>query len=213
MTELDTLKALLDERGVEWENDCHGMPWWKAGDSRAYLYALGVGLGHAVVMFPVTPQQAIDATLGPEHTFTREDVEGAFVSGYSLGTLPVGSDPQWDENRQTVDEHMAELGWVRADATLGPAATDGILHIRCAELPERIEVTLPDERGREVYSAKVYTFERRGECMMKESNWPVSGGYDDGYFEFCSACGFGIYMRRTWSPTNFCPNCGAKVAS
>ena len=138
-------------------------------------------------------------------------MESAFVSGYSLGTLPVGSDPQWDENRQTVDEHMAELGWVRADATLGPAATDGILHIRCAELPERIEVTLPDERGRDVYSARVYTFERRGECMMKESNWPVSGGYDDGYFEFCSACGFGIYMRRTWSPTNFCPNCGAKV--
>ncbi|MBR3160814.1 MAG: hypothetical protein IKF14_17145, partial [Atopobiaceae bacterium] len=45
--------------------------------------------------------------------FTREDVEGAFVSGYSLGTLPVGSDPQWDQNEQTADEHMAELGWVR----------------------------------------------------------------------------------------------------
>jgi len=60
--------------------------------------------------------QAIAATLGER--YTREDVESAFVSGYSLGTLPVGSDPQWDENRQTVDEHMAELGWVRT-ATLG----------------------------------------------------------------------------------------------
>ena len=45
-------------------------------------------------------------------------MESAFVSGYSLGCLPVGSDPQWDQNEQTVDEHMAELGWVRA-ATLG----------------------------------------------------------------------------------------------
>lgn len=50
---------------------------------------------------------------GSDELYTREDVEGAFVSGYSLGTLPVGSDPQWDENAQTVEEHMAELGWVR----------------------------------------------------------------------------------------------------
>ena len=64
----------------------------------------------------ITPEQAIAATLGQEDIYTREDMEGAFVSGYSLGSLPVGSDPRWDENRQTVDEHMAELGWVRKEA-------------------------------------------------------------------------------------------------
>jgi len=62
--------------------------------------------------------QSIATTLGNEESYTRDDVESAFVSGYSLGCLPVGSDPQWDQNEQTVDEHMAELGWVRA-ATLG----------------------------------------------------------------------------------------------
>lgn len=64
-----------------------------------------------------TPDDAIEriATLGNEESYTRDDVESAFVSGYSLGCLPVGSDPQWDQNEQTVDEHMAELGWVRAE--------------------------------------------------------------------------------------------------
>lgn len=57
--------------------------------------------------------EAIAAWNTRDGAFTREDVEGAFVSGYSLGTLPVGSDPQWDQNEQTADEHMAELGWVR----------------------------------------------------------------------------------------------------
>lgn len=63
-----------------------------------------------------TPDDAIEriATLGNEESYTRDDVESAFVSGYSLGCLPVGSDPRWDQNEQTVDEHMAELGWVRA---------------------------------------------------------------------------------------------------
>ena len=122
MTATDELRALLDELGVEW------MPIaWNPQNETFYHAANGVGIcadeyRDGVKFYTdavVTPQQAIDATLGPEHTYTREDVEGAFVSGYSLGTLPVGSDPQWDENRQTVDEHMAELGWVRADATLG----------------------------------------------------------------------------------------------
>jgi hypothetical protein len=65
---------------------------------------------------PLTPEQAIAATVGAEDTYTREECEASFVRGYSLGCLPVGSDPRWDENRQTVDEHMAELGWVRKDA-------------------------------------------------------------------------------------------------
>ena len=46
-------------------------------------------------------------------SYTREDVESAFVSGYSLGTLPAGSDPRWDQNETTPEEEMAEFGWVR----------------------------------------------------------------------------------------------------
>lgn len=35
---------------------------------------------------------------------------------------------------------------------------DGTLHVEAARLPERIDVTLPDERGREVHSARVHRF-------------------------------------------------------
>lgn len=35
---------------------------------------------------------------------------------------------------------------------------DWTLHIEAARLPERIDVTLPDQRGREVYSARVHRF-------------------------------------------------------
>lgn len=35
---------------------------------------------------------------------------------------------------------------------------DWTLHIEAARLPERIDVTLPDERGREVHSARVHRF-------------------------------------------------------
>jgi hypothetical protein len=124
-TATERLRALLDERGVEWDADdeamddgslsqvtywyCNGIEWSADGRDE-YLAFDAVQL--------LTPEQAIAATLGREDIYTREDMEGAFVSGYSLGSLPVGSDPRWDENRQTVDEHMAELGWVRKEAAM-----------------------------------------------------------------------------------------------
>ena len=107
MSAIDELRRMLDERGVEWRNGLKGVTF--VGDWCFVEYDNGK---LAATCEPVlTPEQAIAATLGD--AFTREECEASFVHGYSLGTLPVGSDPQWDENRQTVDEHMAELGWVR----------------------------------------------------------------------------------------------------
>lgn len=60
-----------------------------------------------------------DATLGREDTYTREDVEGAFVSGYSLGLdMFDSSKPEkgWNQNERNIDEEMEDLGWVRKDA-------------------------------------------------------------------------------------------------
>ena len=110
---------MLDERGVEWcdssdENVLH-TTW---NDMNCWFNEFPDGWTAWGMAKRGTPEQAIEATLGNEESYTRDDVESAFVSGYSLGCLPVGSDPQWDQNEQTVDEHMAELGWVRA-ATLG----------------------------------------------------------------------------------------------
>lgn len=180
-TATDELRRLLDERGVEyvlddeyaeeyppeqrvtWSSDIAGEDMTvtardyciNINDDGSADYCLDLEF-HEVF----TPEQAVAATLGSEEAYTREDVEGAFVSGYSLGSLPVGSDPRWDENSQTVDEHMAELGWVRAatlgdtDATAmrqGDAAhdlmapcdwRDGTLFLVLPEDPERIGVRL-----------------------------------------------------------------------
>ena len=121
MTATDELRLMLDERGIK---------WWEADDERKTLWESN-GLtweyfndenGDAWLGFlgaceqDITPEQAIAATLGSEDTYTREDVESAFVSGYSLGCLPAGSDPTWDQNEQTIDEHMAEWGWVREES-------------------------------------------------------------------------------------------------
>lgn len=128
MSATDELRRMLDERGVIWGNvrndgsESKYLTEWQfdgnQGRAVATEWAVGSGLSMEIRRYHLTPEQAIAATLGHEDTYTREDVESAFVSGYSLGSLPVGSDPRWDENRQTVDEHMAELGWVRKD-TLG----------------------------------------------------------------------------------------------
>ena len=75
---------------------------------------------------------------------------------------------------------------------------DGTLHVEPRKLPERIDVTLPDERGREVRSARVRRYVPERTCCKK----PGKGGYF-----FCSECGCNI----TGGWAHFCPNCGAKV--
>lgn len=66
MTATDELRALLDERGVEWE-DFDGEPTWAGGDGRMY-YARQeftfAGLTGNVTVYHLTPAQAIAATLG-----------------------------------------------------------------------------------------------------------------------------------------------------
>jgi hypothetical protein len=116
-TATERLRALLDERGVEYtDRDMFGKHVFHWGEPLHGAMFTDGGEWTELVVENAAPEQAIAATLGQEDIYTREDMEGAFVSGYSLGSLPVGSDPRWDENSQTVDEHMAELGWVRKEA-------------------------------------------------------------------------------------------------
>lgn len=66
MSATDELRRLLDERGVEWE-DFDGEPTWTGGDGRMH-YARQeftfAGLTDEVTVYHLTPEQAIDATLG-----------------------------------------------------------------------------------------------------------------------------------------------------
>lgn len=150
-------------------------------------------------------EQAIAATL--DETYTREEMESVFVSGYSLGTLPVGSDPQWDENRQTVDEHMEDLGWVRS-ATLGSSTLTAeqvskavYSHSIQADCADADWQAIADELNAELGS---------GTCELVETD-SYSNDNEIIHVLECSECGKtcehvnGSYPR--------CPHCGAKVVS
>lgn len=82
---------------------------------------------------------------------------------------------------------------------------DGTLHIEPRKLPERIDVTLPDERGREVHSARVHRFVPERTCCYERNG---------GLF-VCSNCGRSMWRYEgkgdPLSPPNFCPRCGARV--
>ena len=66
MTATDELRRMLDERGVEWE-DFDGEPTWTDDDGRMY-YARGEftfsGPTDEVTVYHLTPEQAVEATLG-----------------------------------------------------------------------------------------------------------------------------------------------------
>ena len=135
MSATDELRRMLDERGVKWKRKRgrkhDGTEWY----DQFCVYAEAVqeyswdGFEHPEGKLLVrrgmgylTPEQAIATTLGTEDAYTREDVEGAFVSGYSLGLdmydhTKVDADKGWNQNERDMDEEMAELGWVRDRGT------------------------------------------------------------------------------------------------
>lgn len=99
---------------------------------------------------------------------------------------------------------------------------DETLHIGCGRIPERIDVTLPDKRKRDVYSAKVHKFVPYRDCK-------VVFGYDVGHtaededdapYYQCSECRYKMDNQYGWDdyqanqgekPFHFCPGCGARI--
>lgn len=111
MNATDELRALLDERGVEHYDGTETTLWLK--DGVGYRASADEGLNGFIQLrlWCITPAQAVEATLGSEDTYTREDMESQFVRGYSLGCLANGEG--WNENECMLEEEMAELGWER----------------------------------------------------------------------------------------------------
>ena len=193
---------MLDERGVKWWQSANTLGCiftrWHSPIFGDEVVAMENG-EEGLVLFDhfVTPEQAIAATLGREDTYTREDVESAFVSGYSLGSLPVGSDPRWDENVQTVDEHMAELGWMRiSDTEDASTDTNGYDsgHVR------NMSATLGTGT---CHADETYSYECIGDDLS------CYGKLITVHVMECSECG------QTYEHVNgsyeFCPRCGRRI--
>ena len=85
---------------------------------------------------------------------------------------------------------------------------DGTLHVELPKLPESISVRLPDQRDREVSSARTWQYMRdNGTCNMEYCDeWSGDELYPTEAY-VCSACG---YITVDGKP-NHCPNCGRKV--
>lgn len=80
---------------------------------------------------------------------------------------------------------------------------DGTLHIEPPKLPKGIIVTLPDERDREVHTARVWRY-------VQERVTTRHGKFKTKYgrkVPLCECCGYSIGDDRY----HFCPNCGARV--
>ena len=214
MTATDELRLMLDERGVDYRT--HGTTdrtWFEVGRISWFIYERENGNFTADAVF-LTPEQAIDVTLGKE----PDDAATSKLH---------------DRMNATLLEYERELGSEKADgaitvpfvvemhqlleeaATLGGGyqgfwTHDGTLHIELPKLPESILVCLPDKRDREVRSARVWQYtlgdadatgERQG---VEETCKDVA--IEGEWFE-CSECGT---VKQLIHP-NYCPNCGRRV--
>lgn len=181
------LHKALKVRGVDYWV-AQGLTFWNCPDGRecvAYGYQSNGKPRLTVKIAGLTdPAQAIAATLGGEDTYTREDVEGAFVSGYSLGLdMFDSSKPEkgWNQNERNMDEEMEDLGWVRKDAaTLGAGTCHITPKFTCSECGHQYPT-----RNYESYET----------CDGRTAFAPL-----------------GHYVLDCKKP-NYCPNCGRKVTS
>lgn len=139
MTATDELRDGLTKRGIKWRWEDERTTYWYVtvdGEEWGEWTAIEMG-GYLHLSFSsgdvLTPAQAIAATLGSDDTFTREDVEGAFVSGYSLGldmfdNSKPDNEKGWNQNERDIDEEMEDLGWVRKNTAKLGAGTCHNVH-------------------------------------------------------------------------------------
>ena len=181
MTATDELRRLLDERGVE--------------------YVLDEEYGEK---YPPEKRVTWSCDLaGEDMTVTARD--------YCININDDGSADY------CLDLEFHEVFTVEQaiDATLGDVPClpyfwthDGTLHIELPRLPESISVRLPDQRDREVRSARVWQYTQgSGTCHMEYCDeWSGDELYPTEAY-VCSACG---YITVDGKP-NHCPNCGRKA--
>ena len=226
MSATDELRRMLDERGVE-HYDGTESTLWGYEDYNEYtgIYRFSADEtsdGYMQVrLWRVTPEQAVASTLG-RGMLTADDVRD-LIERHSDASGGNGRDFHNGAYMAIADELNATLGLCncsnseRTDAPSLPYwwTHDGTLHVELPKLPESISVRLPDQRDREVHSARVWQYTRDSGTCHDEG--------DPGDF-CCSECGVRMFTDTSDTYTmiaadertiikrpNYCPNCGRKV--
>ena len=212
MSAIDELRRMLDERGVEHEGGERSVRWRDRNGVMMQAFPLADGeLGMDV--WSCTPEQAIAATLGLEpddaamgklhdrmnvalleceRTLGIEKADGTIVvplvfemhnlleEAAALGSCNCTNDYTNGERTGTCLPHF----WTH----------DGVLHIELPKLPESISVRLPDQRDREVGSARVWQYTRgSGTCqkvyLVETSDDLIESWYPIGVYLNSKAAG------------------------
>ena len=120
-----------------------------------------------------------------------------------------------DDDGHTIIEALDPTPEQAIAATMGDVprlpyfwTADGTLHIELPRLPESISVCLPEQRDREVGSARVWQYTQgSGTCNMEYCDeWSGDELYPTEAY-VCSACG---EITVDGKP-NYCPNCGREA--
>ncbi len=110
MSKMKRVKELLNERGVKWV--AYSPHYIEFRDKRGEVAAVDERNPCLTLRMMVTPEHAIDLTLGREDSYSQDEMEAQFVHGYTLGC-----GLNWNENERELEEEMAELGWERKRGT------------------------------------------------------------------------------------------------
>lgn len=123
MTATDELRRMLDERGVEWKNETafmqgqeHLMTTWKSTNGKAVAYSeFEYPHMKKLRIYDCTPEQAIEATLGPREQPPYDELIEALRRDWYIEASWDGLRRFWyvgltDEGVRKRDEREATLG-------------------------------------------------------------------------------------------------------
>jgi len=161
--------------------------------------------------------------LGVEHEGTDRslrwrDRNGVMMQAFPLADGELGMDVWSCTPEQAIAATLGSCNCSNSERTDVPRLPhfwthDGALHVELPKLPESISVRLPDQRDREVGSARVWQYTRdSGTCHDK-------GTFESWGLFTCSNCSIVIPLNAAKDapevgkivPLKFCPNCGARV--
>ena len=194
MSATDILRAMLDERGVEWKETMNAVgcvfTWWKSSVFSCDVLAMDNDDGTIYLDIPrltnYTPEQAIAATLGSEREAELQKALNKAAGNWAMADA---------ELRKALDFMRI---WISEDAHLGESELGAAFEK--AEGLRKLDV---------IESAIAATL-GSGTCHMNFVDEYETASGEEEYLCECSECGY-----RRWEPAHdlplFCSKCGAKV--